>query len=92
MLQEIFDVTKVTVSAVFLIYASWSDYKTREVSNRVWAIYAPIAIVLSLAELLLYDQSKLALFGISVGLIVGLAFLLFYSATPFCSLQQAAYT
>ena len=67
------------VSAVLLTYASWSDYKTREVSNRVWAIYAPIAIVLSIAELLLYDPSKLVLFGVSVGFTVGLAFLLFYS-------------
>ena len=67
------------VSAALLTYASWSDYKTREVSNRVWAIYAPIAIVLSLAELLLYDPSKLVLFGVSVGFTVGLAFLLFYS-------------
>ncbi|MGD0406070.1 MAG: A24 family peptidase C-terminal domain-containing protein [Candidatus Bathyarchaeia archaeon] len=77
--QVIFTAARVSVTAAFLIYASWSDYKTREVSNRVWAIYAPIAIVLSLAELLLYDQSKLALFGISVGFTVGLAFLLFYS-------------
>ncbi len=67
------------VSAALLTYASWSDYKTREVSNRVWAVYAPIAIVLSLAEFLLYDPSKLALFGISAGFTVGLAFLLFYS-------------
>ena len=37
------------VTAAFLIYASWSDYKTREVSNRVWAIYAPIALALSLS-------------------------------------------
>jgi preflagellin peptidase FlaK len=70
---------QVAVSATLLTYASWSDYKTREVSNRVWAIYAPIAIVLSLSELLLYDSSKIVLFGISVGLTVGLAFLLFYS-------------
>jgi preflagellin peptidase FlaK len=77
--QVIFIAAQVAVSAVLLAYASWSDYKTREVSNRVWAIYAPIAIVLSIAELLLYDSSKLALFGISVGFTVGLAFLLFYS-------------
>jgi archaeal preflagellin peptidase FlaK len=77
--EVIFTAARVSVTAAFLIYASWSDYKTREVSNRVWAIYAPIAVVLSLAELLLYDQSKLTLFGISVGLTVGLAFLLFYS-------------
>ena len=77
--QEILIATSVLVSAIVLIYASWSDYKTREVSNRVWAIYAPIALTLSIANLLLYDTSKLPLFGLSVGFTVGLAFLLFYS-------------
>jgi len=77
--QAVFIAAQVAVSATLLAYASWSDYKTREVSNRVWAIYAPIAIALSLAELLLYDPSKLVLFGVSVGFTVGLAFLLFYS-------------
>ena len=76
--QFAFIAAQVTVTVALLTYASWSDYKSREVSNRVWAIYAPIAITLSLAELLLYDFSKLPLFGISVGVTVGLAFLLFY--------------
>jgi preflagellin peptidase FlaK len=77
--QLFFVGSQVGITAAFLVYASWSDYKTREVSNRVWAIYAPIAIALSLSDLLLYDPSKLVLFGVSVGLTVGLAFLLFYS-------------
>ena len=77
--QIIIIAAQVAVSLALLTYASWRDYKSREVSNRVWAIYAPIAIVLSLAELILYDSSKLPLFGISVGFTVGLAFLLFYS-------------
>jgi preflagellin peptidase FlaK len=77
--EVIFAAARVAVTAAFLIYASWSDYKVREVSNRVWAIYAPIALALSIAELLLYESSKLPLFGISVGLTIGLAFLLFYS-------------
>ncbi len=68
-----------TLSIVILVYASWSDYKTREVSNRVWAVYAPIALAFSLAELLLYDFSQLWLFGLSVGLTVFFAFLLFYT-------------
>ena len=34
----------IVLSLIILLYASWSDYKTREVSNRVWAIYAPIAL------------------------------------------------
>jgi preflagellin peptidase FlaK len=78
-LQVIFIAAKVTVSLAFLLYASWSDYKTREVSNRVWAFYAPIALFLSLAELVLYEPSKLPLYGLSVGLTTAIAFILFYS-------------
>jgi archaeal preflagellin peptidase FlaK len=62
-----------------LFYASWSDYKTREVSNRVWAIYAPIALALSLAELLLFEPSQLPFYGLSFGVTAGLALLLFYA-------------
>jgi preflagellin peptidase FlaK len=77
--EVIFVAARVAVTAAILIYASWSDFKTREVSNRVWVIYAPIALGLSLAEFLLFDSSKLLLFGASVGFTIGLAFLLFYS-------------
>ena len=69
----------ITVSLAILFYASLSDYKTREVSNRVWVIYGPIALALSLPELLIFEPSQLPLFGLSVGLTVGIAFLLFYS-------------
>jgi len=73
---------KVTLSLAFLIYASWRDYKTREVTNRVWAIYAPIVLVLTLAEILLNEQeflSKLSLFGLSFGVTAAFALILFYS-------------
>jgi preflagellin peptidase FlaK len=78
-LQEIFAAAKVTLSLVFLLYASWSDYKTREVSNRVWLLFAPLALLLSTAELLLYEPSKLPLFGLSFGITAVIAFVLFYS-------------
>jgi preflagellin peptidase FlaK len=71
-------VVSITVSLVILTYASWSDHKTREVSNRVWAIYAPIALVLTLSELLLFEPSQLPFYGLSVGVTVGIALLLFY--------------
>jgi preflagellin peptidase FlaK len=77
--QTIFIAAKVALSLAFLLYASWSDHKTREVSNRVWAVYAPIALFLSLAELLLYDPAKLPLFGLSFGLTAVFALILFYS-------------
>ena len=81
-MQSIFIAAKIILSLSFLLYASWSDYKTREVSNRVWAIYAPIALILSIAEILLCAQevlSKLALFGLSFGVTAALAIIIFYS-------------
>ena len=78
-LQAILIGASILVSLGVLFYSSWSDYKTREVSNRVWVIYAPIALGLTLAELFLFEPSKLLFFGISVGVTVGLALLLFYA-------------
>ena len=78
-MQTIFIAAKVTLSLAVLIYASWSDYKTREVSNRVWAFYAPIALSLPFVELLLYEPSKLPFFGLSFGLTATFAIILFYS-------------
>jgi archaeal preflagellin peptidase FlaK len=78
-LQEIFTVARVTVSLAFLIYSSWSDYKTREVTNKVWAVYAPIALILSLAEFMFYSPADLPFFGLSAGVTIGFAFLLFYT-------------
>ena len=76
---EILTASRILVSLGFLLFASWSDYRTREVSNRVWAIYGPIALIVSLAEFSLYDTSKLPVFGLSVGITTAIAILLFYS-------------
>ncbi|MCL5876521.1 MAG: prepilin peptidase [Candidatus Bathyarchaeota archaeon] len=62
-----------------MVYASWRDYVCREVSNKVWAIYAPIALAFTLAELLLFEPTQLPWFGLSVGVSVFIAFLLFYA-------------
>lgn len=78
-MQTLFATARVIASLSFLLYASWSDYKTREVSNRVWLIYGPIALTLSLAELLLYDPTKLPFFGLSFGVTAVIAILLFYA-------------
>ena len=79
LMQTTLIAAKVTLSIAFLLYASWRDYKTREVANRVWAIYAPSALFLSLAELLIYDLSKLPFFGLSFGVTAAFAIILFYS-------------
>jgi preflagellin peptidase FlaK len=78
-LQLIFAFARVTLTVAILVIASWSDYKTREVTNRIWAFYAPIALTLSLAELLLYKPSDLTFFGLSVGVTTAFALILFYT-------------
>jgi archaeal preflagellin peptidase FlaK len=79
------------VSLGFLIYASWRDYQVREVSDKVWMYYAPIAAALSVSELLLFAPiqipffgltgviANLIFFGISVGVTTVFAFLLFFT-------------
>jgi preflagellin peptidase FlaK len=78
-LQALLSAMKILVSIVFLTYSSWSDYRTREVSNRVWLLYGPVALILSLAEFVLYEPSRLPFFGLSFGLTAFIAFVLFYS-------------
>ena len=73
--------SNITLSLIVLLYASWSDYKTREVTNRVWAIYAPIAITLSLTNLVLFAQPQLPLYALSFGITTVLALLLFYTGS-----------
>jgi len=72
---------QVFVSLLFLFYASWSDLKTREVSNWVWVVYAPIGAILSVILLYLFDFSydMLYVFGISVSVVSVLAVALFYA-------------
>ena len=78
-LQIIFDLARSSVALMFLLYASWSDYKTREVSNKVWLLFGPIAFALTMTELLEYSTSDLIAYGACFGLTAGFAIVLFYS-------------
>ena len=78
-MQFIINVFRVAISLLFLGYASWSDIKTREVSNKVWLLYAPLGLTLTLFEGLLYENYDYWLFaGISIALTFTLAVSLFY--------------
>ncbi|MEM3696455.1 MAG: A24 family peptidase C-terminal domain-containing protein [Candidatus Bathyarchaeia archaeon] len=70
---------RTTITLSFLFYASWSDYKTREVSNSLWILFAPPAFALTFMELYVYESSQLLSYGICFGLTSAFAIILFYS-------------
>lgn len=78
-LHQILAVTRIAISVASLSYASWSDYKTREVSNNVWILFAPLAFALTFAELLLYNFSTLLSFGLCFCVTATFAVILFYA-------------
>ena len=77
------DVLRVLVSLSFLSASSWYDYKSREVSNRVWMLFAPIGFILTLLQCYLeYSWSKTSLIYlwiISFTVTTGISFALFYA-------------
>ena len=63
----------------FLFYASWHDYKSREVSNKVWIFYAPIGLTLTLLHIFLTNNlSLLIILIISFSVFAGITIPLFY--------------
>ena len=79
-MNEILEGARVSLCLSFLIYASWSDYKTREVSNMVWMLLAPLAFTLTFLEIYIcYEFSQLPSYGICFGLTATFAVVLFYS-------------
>jgi preflagellin peptidase FlaK len=71
--------TRTIITLSFLLYASWSDYRTREVSNSLWILFAPPAFTLTFVELYLTEPSQLLSYGICFGLTAAFAIILFYS-------------
>lgn len=70
---------KVSLSLIFFTYSSWSDYRTREVSNWVWIFYAPPAFALTFAELFLFSPDLLPFYGLCFLLTSVFAIILFYA-------------
>jgi len=77
--EEILSICRIVISLIFLTYASWSDYRKREVSNTVWILFAPLAFVLTFLEIYIYEISQLSLYGMCFGLTAAFAIILFYS-------------
>ena len=85
-MNELFDGARVFLSLTFLIYASWSDFKKREVSNTVWALFAPLAFALTSLQVYMvaftssptFIQQTLYVYALSFVLIFALSYILFY--------------
>jgi len=75
----ILDGCRALLSIVFLIYASWSDFKTREVSNTIWILFAPSTFILTFLQILVYEPLQLTFYGISFAITTAFAVILFYS-------------
>ena len=80
-MNQILDGSRIILCLSFLIYASWSDYKTREVSNKVWVILGPLSLVLTGSQFLVYSPQPLEFliqYVLSFAITSGLAIAVFY--------------
>ena len=78
-MNEVLDGLRVLVSLVFLGYASWSDLRKREVSNKVWVIFAPVALTLTSLQFFLFSPFSSYSFVVSVVVTSGISVTLFYA-------------
>lgn len=77
--QEALDFARTALALAFLFYASWSDNKTREVSNIVWMVFAPLALALTFPEVYFFEPSQLVLYGVCFGITSLFAIIIFYA-------------
>ncbi|MGQ9460208.1 MAG: A24 family peptidase C-terminal domain-containing protein [Candidatus Bathyarchaeaceae archaeon] len=78
-MNEIFDGARIFLCLAFMAYASWSDYRTREVSNLVWAFFAPLAFTLTSFQFLLFAPDSLYIYALSFIVTSALSIAIFYS-------------
>jgi preflagellin peptidase FlaK len=77
-LNEILDGGKIIIALAFMVYASWSDWRKREVSNKVWIIMAPLALFLTSLQYVLF-AGNLLLYVLPFAVTSSLAIVLFYA-------------
>src|SRR5215472_3709475 len=74
--QSSIDLAALVVSLGVLVIASLSDLKTREVSNRFWIVYAPLAAAFFVARIIISPDAAL-IFLVSAAATIVVSFLLF---------------
>lgn len=78
-MYEWLETVKIGLSLIFLSYASWQDYRYREVSNKVWILFAPLGLTLTFFHIFLTQQSFLFIMLVASFLVVsGISVTLFY--------------
>lgn len=77
-LVEVLEAARIVLSITFFLYASWADWKSREVSNSVWIVLAPIALALTTVQFALFSPGLFVNYALSFGITSGLAIVLFY--------------
>jgi preflagellin peptidase FlaK len=73
------ELVKTTIALLFLLYASLSDWKSREVTDKLWTVMAPLGLALTLIEMYINGFSQLPLYGICFGLTSTFAIAIFYA-------------
>ncbi len=73
------DLSRVLLAGVMLLYASFMDLRIREVPNWVWAVFAPLGLLLSLLEWL-HFRAVDPVWGLALPVLLStaLSFLFFY--------------
>ena len=76
----LFDGLRVVVCIGFLLWASYHDYMSREVPNRVWKLFLPVAIIFCIFDLYYegFIFSYITQVGVSVAISVVVFILIFY--------------
>jgi archaeal preflagellin peptidase FlaK len=80
-LNQILDGARIIICLIFLVYASWSDYKSREVSDKVWALFGPLALLLTGVQILFFSSQPLQMvtfYALAFVITSGLAVAIFY--------------
>lgn len=78
-MSVMFEAARVILSLAFLLYASWSDWKQREVSNKVWIAFAPLAFSLTMAQFIILAEGSLFNYLLSFAITSVMSIALFYA-------------
>jgi len=79
MVNQFLDAARVFLCLSVFAYASWSDWKKREVSNIVWTVTAPLAFALTTLQFVVFSPQLLQLYTLSFAITAALSVALFYA-------------